>query len=638
MRGMSFLPRAAWLATLGVAVLAPLVLRSPAHQNLLVLTGVNVMLVASLDLLIGQSGLLSLGHAAFWGIGAYTSALLTLRAGVPFLVALPGAVGAAALCGILIGYPSLRLRGHYFVLVTFIFGIIVTLLLTSLVTVTRGPMGLPGIPFATLPRPWGPAVVLNTFQDKVSYYYLVLAGVLFTLGVRARVLTSRMGQALVAIREDEDLGQTVGIDTHSYKVGIFTLSTGLAGMAGSLYAHYTTFLAPEIFDFVASFDLFVMNLIGGAGTAAGPVVGPVLLTLVRDLLRAVHPVLAGILFGLFLIGGIAFLPEGLVGRWQKLVRRAGGRGSDPGRGALPVRRGSVAQHPQVADALQAVRGMEVGLTAGVDEGRTSPDRQTPQPLRPRMPILAVEGLTRTFGGFRAVSGLSFQVFPGEIVGLVGPNGAGKTTTFNLITGFLRPTAGRIRFRGEDVTGMPPHRLACAGLVRTFQQTRVFSRLTVTENVRLGLHRHERGGLSRALLGGKAEEQARLERRVQEVLQFTGLWHQRDRRAEELPYGEQRMLGIAVALAVEPEVLLLDEPLAGMNPAEADAAMALVCRIRERGVTIVLIDHHMETLMRYCDRMIVLHHGEKLAEGSPAEVRAHPEVIRVYLGDEAVFLR
>ena len=249
------------------------------------------------------------------------------------------------------------------------------------------------------------------------------------------------------------------------------------------------------------------------------------------------------------------------------------------------------------------------------------------------PLLAVEGLTRTFDGFRAVSNVSFHVHAGEIVGLVGPNGAGKTTIFNLITGFLRPTAGRVWFQGEDITGLPPHRLARRGLVRTFQQTRVFSRLTVAENVRLGLYRHEPGGLRRTLFGLRAREAVALERRVHEVLEFTRLGDRRDRAADELPYGEQRVLGIAVALAVDPVALLLDEPLAGMNPAEADTTMTLVCRIRDRGVTVLVIDHHMETLMRYCDRLIVLHHGEKLAEGPPAAVRAHPEVIRTYLGDE-----
>ncbi len=318
MEGRRTLHRAAGPLLLVTVGVAPLLLHNPAHQDLLVVTGIHVILVASLDLLIGQSGLISLGHAGFWGVGAYTSALLVMRAGVPFPLAALAAAAAATAAGLVIGYPSLRLRGHYFVLVTFIFGIILTLLLTSLVEVTRGPMGLPGIPFATLPWFGGP-VVLNTFRSKTGYYYLVLACALFTLWLRARIARSRMGRALVAVREDEDLGQTLGIDTHRYKVGVFALSTALAGLAGSLYAHYTTFLAPEVFNFVASFDLFVMNLVGGVGTPAGPVVGPVLLTVVRDTLRAVHPVLAAILFGVFLIATIAFLPEGLVGGWRRLV-------------------------------------------------------------------------------------------------------------------------------------------------------------------------------------------------------------------------------------------------------------------------------------------------------------------------------
>ncbi len=250
------------------------------------------------------------------------------------------------------------------------------------------------------------------------------------------------------------------------------------------------------------------------------------------------------------------------------------------------------------------------------------------------PVLHVEGLTRSFGGFRAVSNLTFHVEPREILGLVGPNGAGKTTTFNLITGFLRPTAGRVWFQGVEVTGLPPHRLARLGLVRTFQQTRVFSRLTVEDNIRLALHRHEPGGLRRTLWGPAPGEAAALQRRLDEILEFAGLQHARRRRAEELPYGEQRILGVAMALAVDPVLLLLDEPLAGMNAAEAEAAIQLVRAIRDRGVTVLIIDHHMETLMRHCDRLVVLHHGEKLAEGRPEEIRRHPEVVRVYLGEQA----
>jgi len=251
-----------------------------------------------------------------------------------------------------------------------------------------------------------------------------------------------------------------------------------------------------------------------------------------------------------------------------------------------------------------------------------------------MAVLEVVGLTKVFGGFRAVAGLSFTVEDNEILGLVGPNGAGKTTTFNLITGFATPTAGRIRFLGEDVTGRPPHLLAQRGLVRTFQHTTVFARLSVEDNVRIGCFLHLPRGLRPTVLGLTAAEQARLDARVDEIIAFTGLTHQRRTAAGDLAYGDQRTLEIAVALGASPRLLLLDEPFAGMNPLEAEACMALIHRTRERGVTILLVDHHMDTLMKHCDRLVVMHHGEKLAEGAPEVIRRHPAVIQTYLGGPA----
>ncbi|MDR7470992.1 MAG: ABC transporter ATP-binding protein [Armatimonadota bacterium] len=253
----------------------------------------------------------------------------------------------------------------------------------------------------------------------------------------------------------------------------------------------------------------------------------------------------------------------------------------------------------------------------------------------RQTILEVQNLSVRFGGFRAVSDLSFRVIQGEILGLVGPNGAGKTTTFNVISGFIRPSGGRVLFKGRDITGLPTPSLARIGIVRTFQQTRVFGHLTVEENVAIGCHLHEPGGLRRTLLGRGMDAHAAVGPRVEEVLAFTGLRDQRTRRGEELPYGDQRVLGIAIALAAAPELLMLDEPFSGMNPAEADSTMALIHRIRGRGVTVLLIDHHMNTLMRHCDRMVVMHHGEKLAEGPPATVRADPAVIATYLGGDGI---
>lgn len=311
------------LFLLAAAVAAPFVFPTIAQRHLLVLIAINVILVASLDLLMGTAGLLSLGHAGFMGIGAYASALLVIHYRLPFLLALAAAAVAGGTAGLFIGYPSLRLRHHYFVLVTFIFGIILTLLFTSLVGITRGPMGLPGIPFATIGVPGVGHHTFNTFQSKVDYYYLVLGVVALVLWLRGRLVRGRLGSALIAIREEENLAMAVGIHTHRYKVLVFVISTAIAGAAGSLYAHYATFISPEVFTFVDSFNLFVMNMIGGAGTPAGPVVGPLLLTIVRDALRNISPVAAEIAFGVFLIAAIAFLPVGLMGALRQSALRRG---------------------------------------------------------------------------------------------------------------------------------------------------------------------------------------------------------------------------------------------------------------------------------------------------------------------------
>lgn len=310
------------LALLGAALVLPFAFPSISQRHLLVLIGINVIAVASLDLLMGYTGLTALGHAGFMGIGAYTSALLMMTQRAPFPIALAAAALVAAAAGLFVGYPSLRLRHHYFVLVTFIFGIILTQLFTSLVGVTRGPMGLPGIPFARLAIPGIVDHTFNSFRSKVDSYYLVVAMAATVLWLKERLVRARIGYAMQAIKEQEALAMTIGIDTHRYKVVVFAISTGIAGAAGSLYAHYTTFLSPESFTFVDSFNLFVMNLVGGAGSFAGPIAGPVVLTVVRDALRNIDPVLAEIVFGVFLIATIAFMPAGLAGA----ARRWSGRG------------------------------------------------------------------------------------------------------------------------------------------------------------------------------------------------------------------------------------------------------------------------------------------------------------------------
>jgi branched-chain amino acid transport system permease protein len=295
-----------------VAIALPLVFESSLIRHFLILIAINIILVISLDLVVGHLGLSALGHAGFMGIGAYTSALAVIDLNLPFVVGLVGAMLVSALFGVVVGYPSLRLRGHYFVIVTFIAGIVFNLFFTNLVGITRGPMGLPGIP--------APSIAGLTFADKLSYYYLVLFFVFLAVLLKARLQDSRMGRAMAAIREEEDLAKAVGIRTHRYKVGAFALSTAGAGLAGCLYAHYLQFIGPVSFDFRHSFDLFVMNLVGGKGTLAGPIIGPALLTVIDEVSQFFRPEFARISFGVCLILIILYMPQGIVG----LIRTLGG--------------------------------------------------------------------------------------------------------------------------------------------------------------------------------------------------------------------------------------------------------------------------------------------------------------------------
>ncbi|MFO7544420.1 MAG: branched-chain amino acid ABC transporter permease, partial [Trueperaceae bacterium] len=316
---------------LAAAIAAPHVFTGLAARHLLVIIAINVILVASLDLLIGGAGLLSLGHAAFMGVGAYTSAIL-VKGGWAFPAGLLAALVAAAIAGLVVGVPALRLKGHYFSVVTFIVGIIATILMTNLIDLTRGPMGLTGIPFVKLEL-FGWTHTFRTIVQKVGFYYVALAFAALALLLRWRVARSRFGRALAAIKGDENLAESVGIPTYRTKVAAFTLAAAMAGVAGSLYAHYTAFISPDSFTFVHSFDLFVMNLVGGAGTFLGPIVGPTFLTLLGNGLRSFSPALSHVIYGVLLIVVIVALPDGIVGGAKRALRRAGRWGRRPGGGA-----------------------------------------------------------------------------------------------------------------------------------------------------------------------------------------------------------------------------------------------------------------------------------------------------------------
>jgi len=542
------------LAALVILALLVPVLGGDYYVHVFALVFTNVILAASLrpSLTCGQ---LNIGHSAFMSIGAYTSALLAKNLAVPFeLSMLCGALLAAAV-GLAIGYPSLRLRGVYFAMVTVAFVEVIRLIAQLWVSLTRGMSGLSGIP--------KPSLLGMTLTTRVSQYYLVVGLTLVILLVLWKLEHSRLGLIWKSIGLGDNLAQSLGVDIARHKLLAFMLGCFFAGTAGAFYAHFIRFLFPPEFGFLMATNILVYNYVGGRGHFVGAIVGAIFLSLLSEPFRG-SPY-ETIFFSIAMLLTILFLPGGLITLPRKLAE-----------------------------------------------------------------LKSWRELTRLFGGLAAVNRVDLTVDKGEIVGLIGPNGAGKTTCFNLLSGFLRPTRGSIVFDGEDITGLRPHQIAARGLVRTFQLTTLFQDMTALENVLLGLHLHSGTGPRNVLFSRRpfpADEIAR----GRDVLDFTGLAAHGDQLTRNLPHGHQRVLGIAMALAAQPRLLLLDEPVTGMNLDESGRVMDLVKTIRSRGTTILLVEHNMKAVMGTCERIVVLNFGQKLAEGTPAQVGTSPDVIQAYLG-------
>ena len=580
-----------WLLV-GLAVAAaialPFAVRDQYVLHVFVMWGIYAALTLGLNVINGFAGQLSIGQGAFYGIGAYTAALLTVQAGWSFWPATAAAAVLAALLGMAVSLPVLGVRGLYLGMATFGFAEIVHVVLRSWEDLTRGPLGISGI----LP-PMAFGVDFGT-QDR--YYFLVLAAVLGSLALSHRIYQSPVGHALLAIRDDELAAALAGIHTTAHKVAAFGVAAGLGGLAGSLFAHYVTYISPESFTSVESILIVTMLIVGGRGNVLGALVGAGVLVALPEALRVVN-VYRVLLYGLLLIGAAVFRPQGIVGQWGLGRRRA-----------APV------PEPGARPATAAV-GLE--------------------PILPTLPILEVEDLQVRFGGLVALDAVSFRVTPGEVYGIIGPNGAGKTTLFNAITGVAPVARGQIRLAGRDLAGLSPYRRVRAGIARTFQNIRLFASMHAWETVEVGFHGRLRHGALAHLAGTPAAgaEAGRTRSAADELLAFVDLAAETDQLARNLPYGHQRRLEIARALATGPRLLLLDEPAAGMNATECEELVALIGKIRQRGVTVLLVEHHMQVVMGACDRILVLNFGRRIAEGPPAAIREDPQVVAAYLGME-----
>ncbi len=561
-----------------------------------------------LNIVLGYAGQLSLAQAAFWGVGAYTSAILTARLGMPVWTGMIAAFFVAACFGVLLGIPTLKLSGHYLAMATIGFGIILQLILINAIWLTGGSDGITKIP--------SPSIGSFELKDPNTFFYVAAIFLLLFTWAAIRLKGSRVGRAFMAIRENEMAAETTGVDSTYYKIMAFALSAGYAGFGGWLFAHSGShYISPDTFSFEQSVMLLVMAVLGGNGSAIGSIVGAVLLTLLPEVLRFLKDsymmvYAAGIVvIMIFMPGGIASLVKALAvsQRLQQWWRS----GTEVGK--------------QVAAAASAGNGPGADpLSAPASDCSGSNGA-----------LLTVKRLAKHFGGLKAVDGVDMEVRRGEIQALIGPNGSGKTTILNMLSGLYVPTAGEIALDGVTVTGQKPHVITAHGMARTFQNIRLFGELSVLDNVLIGQHSRSRAGLAASVLqlGSQKAEEAALRLKALEALEFVGLRGKEFAEAKSLPYGRQRVLELARALVSDPKLLLLDEPAAGLNAAETEALVELLFQIRDRGITILLVEHDMSLVMNVSDHITVLNFGKKIAEGSAEEVEHNQEVIDAYLGME-----
>ena len=562
--------------------------------------------------------LLSLANAGFAAIGAYASAILAVKLHLPIFLAMPGAALLGALVALLIGLPVLRLSDVYLAVATLGFGEIVRVTIILLPDLTGGSTGAnlsTGFPYEAM---------------KQTNPYVLAATLLLLAWIFAKTARTKSGRALFAIRENAEAAATMGIDVVGYRLASFVASAAIAGLAGAFYAHSVGSLDASDFKFNRAVDILVYAVLGGSGSWFGPLLGAGFLTalplFLRDSMGFLKDFaqLPNIINGLALMLAILFMPGGFASAFEGKASGGASRNGGSGGRAGSRRAGASAKPTD----LVPPDGIE-------DSEEIAPDGRGRRKPEAAGPLLRVEGLGRRFGGVEALSEVSFEVGHGEICGLIGPNGAGKTTLINAVTGVIPPTAGRILFAGTDIAGLAPHKIARAGVARSYQNIQLFGDMSVLDNVIVGRHVHIESLLPSAwlLLPRERREEALAEEEAHALLGRLGLADLAEARASTLSYGDQRRVEIARALALRPRLLLLDEPAAGMNEAETEKLGEFIVSLRPHGYTILVVEHHMDLIMKICDRIVVLDFGRKIAAGSPDEVSRDPAVLEAYLGGE-----